>query len=211
VAGALVGGAIVARLGTWAQHLAPGDNAGLTEQWLYGSRSILSGLVGAYAGALIGKRVTGLRASTGDLFAAPVALGMAIGRIGCLLTELPGMPTGGSWGVTLTPADAALVPRGVAGVPLHPSFAYEIAFQLIAFALLVRYRDRFAQPGALFAGYLLAYAEFRFLVEFVRGNEVVAWGLTRPQWFLLACAPLAIWAAVRRARRGGFVLTEGAT
>jgi len=210
VAGALAGGALLARFGTWAQHLSPAANAGLAQQWLYGSRSILSGLVGAYVGALIAKRVTGMKISTGDLFAAPVALGMAVGRIGCLLTELPGTPTGGSWGVTLTPADAALVPHGVAGVPLHPSFVYEIVFQLAAFVVLLRLRDRFAQPGALFAGYLMAYAVFRFLVEFVRGNEIAAWGLTRPQWFLLACAPLAVWAAVRRVRRGGFALAEAA-
>jgi phosphatidylglycerol---prolipoprotein diacylglyceryl transferase len=203
VAGALVGGAVFSRLGTWAQHLSPGANAGLAQQWLYGSRSILSGLVGAYLGALIAKRVTGLRVSTGDLFVAPVALGMAVGRVGCLLTELPGTPTGLPWGVTLTPSDAALVPRGVAAVPLHPSFAYEILFHLIAFIVLLRLRGRYAS-GALFAGYLLAYAAFRFVVEFVRGNEVVAWGLTRPQWFLLACAPFAAYAAVRRARRGGF-------
>ncbi|NUT36802.1 MAG: diacylglyceryl transferase [Hamadaea sp.] len=206
VAGALAGGALLSRLGTWAQHFSPSANAGFLEQWAYGSRSILSGLVGAYVGALIAKRVTGLKVSTGDLFAAPVALGMAIGRVGCLLTELPGTPTGLPFGVTLSTADAALVPRSVAGVPLHPSFAYEILFHLAAFVLLLRYRNRFAAPGALFAGYLLAYAGFRFLVEFVRGNEVVAVGLTRPQWFLLACAPLAVWAAVRRTRRGGFAL-----
>lgn len=205
IAGALVGGAILSRLGTWAQHLSPGANAGLAQQWLYGSRSILSGLVGAYVGALIAKRVTGLRVSTGDLFAAPVALAMAIGRVGCLLTELPGTPTGLPWGVTLSHTEAASVPRGVAGVPLHPSFAYEIVFHLIAFVVLLRWRGRYA-AGALFAGYLLAYAAFRFLVEFVRGNEIVALGLTRPQWFLLACAPFAVLAAVRRARRGGFSL-----
>jgi len=207
VAGALVGGAVLSRLGTWAQHLSPAANADLAQQWLYGSRSILSGLVGAYVGALVAKRVTGLRISTGDLFVAPVALAMAIGRVGCLLTELPGTPTGLPWGVTLTPAEAASVPRGLAGVPLHPSFVYEIVFHLAAFVLLMRWRGRYA-TGALFAGYILAYAVFRFLVEFVRGNEVVALGLTRPQWFLLACAPFAVLAAVRRARRGGFSLAS---
>ncbi len=211
VAGALVGGAVLSRLGTWAQHFSPGANAGMAQQWLYGSRSILSGLVGAYLGALIAKRITGLRISTGDLFVAPVALAMAIGRVGCLLTELPGTPTGVPWGVTLTPAEAASVPHAVAGVPLHPSFAYEIVFHLVAFVLLLRLQGRYA-TGALFAGYLLAYAAFRFLVEFVRGNEIVALGLTRPQWFLLACAPFAVFAAVRRARRGGFSLvSEGAS
>jgi len=205
VAGALVGGALFARLGTWAQHFDPSRNAGLVEQWAYGSRSILSGLVGAYAGALIAKRITKFKISTGDLFAAPVALGMAVGRVGCLLTELPGTPTHTPFGITLTQTEAAAL-GGPAGVPLHPSFAYEIAFQLVAFVLLMRARDRFAQPGALFALYLAGYAAFRFCVEFVRGNEIVALGLTRPQWFLLAFAPFAVWAVLRRRRAGGFAL-----
>ena len=50
VAGALVGGALLGRLGTWAQHWDLRGNATLPEQWLYGNRSILSGLVGAYLG-----------------------------------------------------------------------------------------------------------------------------------------------------------------
>src|SRR5215475_13354611 len=48
VAGALLGGAVLARLGTWAEHLDLRANATLAEQWLYGNRSILSGLLGAY-------------------------------------------------------------------------------------------------------------------------------------------------------------------
>jgi phosphatidylglycerol---prolipoprotein diacylglyceryl transferase len=86
----------------------------------------------------LGKRIVGYRPSTGDLFAPAVALGMAIGRVGCLLTELPGTRTGGHWGMVLTPADAALL-GGPAGVGLHPSFVYEIVFQAAAFAVLWRY------------------------------------------------------------------------
>lgn len=201
VAGALVGGALLGRLGTWAQHLDPRANAGLVEQWLYGNRSILSGLVGAYLGALLAKRLMGYRERTGDLFAPAVALGMAVGRVGCLLSELPGTPTALPWGVTLTPAEAATVPGAVPGVPLHPSFGYEIAFHLVAFVLLYRLRDRLV-PGELFSLYLIGYAGFRFVVEFVRGNEVVGLGLTRPQLFLLVLAPLAGWHLVRQARRG---------
>jgi prolipoprotein diacylglyceryltransferase len=55
-------------------------------------------------------------------------------------------------------------------------------------------------PGELFRLYLAGYAAFRFAVEFVRGNEVVFAGLTRPQLFLLATAPLLVWHLVRRAR-----------
>ena len=107
VMGALVGGAIFMRLGTWLQHVDLRQNASLAEQWLYGNRSILGGLVGAWLGVHVVKRLTGYTARTGDLFAPAVALGMAVGRIGCLLTEQPGTPTGGGWGITLDEAAAA--------------------------------------------------------------------------------------------------------
>ena len=94
VTGALVGGALFMRLGTWLQHVDLRDNASLAEQWVYGNRSILGGLVGAWLGVHVAKRLCGYRLRTGDLFAPAVALGMAVGRIGCLLTELPGTPTG---------------------------------------------------------------------------------------------------------------------
>jgi len=206
LAGALAGGALFSRLGTWVQHLDLRRNASLLEQWLYGNRSILSGLLGAYLGALLVKRLVGYRTSTGDLFAPAVAIGMAIGRVGCLLTELPGTPTGLPWGITLTPAEAARIPGAVPGVALHPSFAYEIAFQLAAFGVLWFLRDRLGRPGELFRLYLTGYAVFRFLVEFVRGNEVAFAGLTRPQLFLLACLPLLAWHTVRQARRGVYRL-----
>jgi prolipoprotein diacylglyceryltransferase len=203
VAGALVGGVLLARLAPWLQHLDLRRNASLVEHWLYGNRSILSGLVGAYLGALLAKRLVGYRERTGDLFAPAVALGMAIGRVGCLLSELPGTPTGLPWGVTLGPTEAAAV-GAPAGVPLHPSFAYEIVFQLVALAVLLGLRGRLAAPGELFSLYLVGYAAFRFGVEFVRGNEVVLAGLTRPQLFLLACAPLAGWHVARVWRGGGY-------
>jgi phosphatidylglycerol---prolipoprotein diacylglyceryl transferase len=202
VAGALLGGAVFARLGTWLEHLDPRRNAPLVEQWLYGSRSILSGLVGAYAGAVLVKRIVGYRERTGDLFAPAVALGMAVGRVGCLLTELPGTPTWLPWGITLSAEQAARIPNGVAGIALHPSFAYEIVFQLAAFASLLWLRGRIREPGELLKLYLVWYAVFRFLVEFVRGNEVAFAGLTRPQLFLAVCLPLAAWHVARQIRRG---------
>lgn len=160
--------------------------------WVDGDRSILAGLVGAWLGVHLGKRLIGYRASTGDLFAPAVALAMSIGRIGCLLTELPGTPTGGNWGIVLTPEQAAMF-RAPAGVGLHPSFVYEIVFQALAFALMVRFRDRVRRSGDLFILYVAAYALFRFGVEFVRGNDELWLGMSRPQWFLLAMLPLLAW------------------
>ncbi|GAA0721499.1 prolipoprotein diacylglyceryl transferase [Dactylosporangium roseum] len=199
LAGALAGGALFARLGTWAQHLDPRDNATLIEQWAYGNRSILSGLVGAYAGALVAKRVARYPYKTGDLFAPAVAIGMAVGRLGCFFAEPPGTPTSLPWGVTLDAGQAAAM-HVPAGVPLHPSFAYEILFHAAAFVALLALRKRVTTPGRLFTLYLAAYATFRFGVEFVRGNEVVYAGLTRAQMFLLACVPLAAARHAWRAR-----------
>lgn len=189
-------GAVGSRLGTWFQFIDPRQNQSIELWWTDGNRSILAGLVGAWLGVLLGKLITGYRASTGDLFAPAVALAMVIGRIGCLLTENPGVPTGGPWGIVLTNEQVAMI-GGVAGVGLHPSFAYEIAFQLVVFIWLWRHRDSLPKSGDLFIVYVATYALFRFLVEFLRGNETVWWGLSRPQWFLLAMLPLLGWRLVR--------------
>jgi phosphatidylglycerol---prolipoprotein diacylglyceryl transferase len=196
VALALAWGAVFSRLGTWLQHVDLGQNDALLQHWLYGNRSILGGLTGAYLGALFGKRVTGYRERTGALFAPAVAAGMAVGRVGCLLTESPGTVTGHAWGVVLNQTDAALV-HAPANVPLHPSFLYEIAFHAVAFVLLWRFRDHLSKPAGLLVLYLAAYAVFRFFVEFVRANEVAWAGLTRPQLFLLAMLPLLLWRALK--------------
>ncbi|MFI7702001.1 prolipoprotein diacylglyceryl transferase [Nonomuraea sp. NPDC049480] len=183
VTGALVGGAIGMRLAGWLETLD------LKDLWLYGSRSILGGLTGAYVGVLVAKKIIGYRERTGDLFAPAVALGMAVGRIGCHLTEAPGRPTDLPWGVH-APATTPECPGCMAGQAMHPSFIYEIIFQLAAFAVLMWARRRLTQPGELFTLYLAGYAAFRFLVEFTRANETLWLGLTGPQWFLTAGLPL---------------------
>lgn len=202
VTGGLVGGALFMRLGTWLQHLDLRANASLAEQWAYGNRSILGGLVGAWLGVHIAKRLVGMRERTGDLFAPAVAAGMAVGRLGCFFTERPGTPTAGGWGVTLDPEAAARLGLP-AGVGLHPSFLYEIAFHTVAFAVLWFWarHGRFA-PGETFVLYVAAYGVFRFVVEFVRGNEVVWMGLTRPQLFLAVTVPIVLGRLVWVAARG---------
>ncbi|MCV7423856.1 prolipoprotein diacylglyceryl transferase [Mycobacterium yunnanensis] len=184
VTGALVGGALGMRFSGLVEHLDPRLNPTLAEAWAFGSRSILGGLLGAYVGVLVAKRIIGYRGKTGDLFAPAVALGMAVGRIGCLLTEAPGRPTSLPWGIH-APATTPECPGCLTGQAMHPSFAYEIAFQLAAFGVLLWLRSRVTHPGELFVLYVSAYAVFRFFVEFTRANEEVWLDLTRPQWFLL--------------------------
>jgi phosphatidylglycerol---prolipoprotein diacylglyceryl transferase len=189
---AIAFGAIGSRLLTWDFS----RQVSLAEWWGNGDRSILAGLVGAWFGVHLGKRLTGYREKTGDLLAPAVALALVIGRVGCLLTELPGTPTGEAWGIVLTPEQAEVV-GGVSAVGLHPSFLYEIAFHVAAFAVMWRFRDSLAHPGDLFICFVTSYAVFRFLVEFVRGNEVLWLGMSRPQWFLLAVLPLLLWRMLR--------------
>jgi phosphatidylglycerol---prolipoprotein diacylglyceryl transferase len=202
VLGALFGGAVFMRLGPWMQHLDPRQNASLVDQWLYGNRSILGGLAGAWLGVHVAKRLVGYRSRTGDLFAPAVALGMAVGRVGCLLTELPGTPTGTSYGIRLGPGAAARV-GGPVDVPLHPSFAYEILFHAAAFGVLWFWlRHRLDAPGETLTFYIAAYGLFRFGVELVRGNEVAWAGLTRPQLVLLITVPLLLARIAWQARKG---------
>ncbi|MUL85253.1 MULTISPECIES: prolipoprotein diacylglyceryl transferase [unclassified Mycolicibacterium] len=201
-AGALIGGAIGMRLTGWVRHLDFSANPSLAQAWQFGSRSILGGLLGAYLGVLIAKRLGGYRGKTGDLFAPAVALGMAIGRIGCHLTEAPGRPTTLPWGIH-APANTPECPGCLTGAAMHPSFLYEIAFQLTAFAVLLWLRPRIGRPGELFVLYVAGYAVFRFLVEFVRANETVWLDLTRPQWFLLPSL-LIVWFRLWYGYRRGY-------
>jgi phosphatidylglycerol:prolipoprotein diacylglycerol transferase len=199
----LTGGAIGMRLTGLLPHFDLSNNPSVAEVWLDGSRSILGGLTGAYLGVLAAKRIIGYRVRTGDLFAPAVALGMAIGRIGCLLTEAPGRPTSMPWGI-YAPVSVPECPGCLAGLAMHPSFAYEIVFQLAAFAGIYWLKPRLTAPGELFIAYLAAYASFRFLVEFVRANDTVWLGLTRPQWFLISALGLLAWRIARKYRAGIF-------
>jgi phosphatidylglycerol:prolipoprotein diacylglycerol transferase len=197
VIGGLVAGGLFARVSAVWDFGASGASVG--EIWLYGGRSVLGGLAGAYVGVEITKRLVGHRRSTGHLFAPAVALGMAIGRIGCFLTEQIGTTTSMPWGITVSPEVAAGIPncpQCLLGAPMHPSFLYEITFHAVAFVVLWRGRDRIP-AAASFKLYLLAYGGFRFLVEFVRGNPELALGLSGSQLFLLLTLPLLVVALVR--------------
>jgi len=207
VAGALLTGAVFAKLGMGWRYLAETPEPSLVGLWLYGGKSVLGGLAGAYFGALGTKRLVGYREKTGDLFAPAVALGVAVGRIGCFLTEQVGTPTSLPWGISVSSTVAKGIPMcdGCApGVPMHPSFLYEIAFLLGLFGVLLWLRPRVRVPGELFKIFLLAYGVFRFFVEFVRGNETFAWGLSGSQVFLLFTLPLLFAYFVRQLTRHAY-------
>lgn len=113
-----------------------------------------------------------------DLASVPLAMGYAIGRIGCQISG------DGDYGKVSHLPWAMSYPRGTVptppGVKVQPTPVYEtVAMGFVAWWLW-RMRDRF-RPGALFAFYLLLSGAERLLVEFVRRNHRIVIGLTAPQ------------------------------
>lgn len=199
--GALVGAALTSRLGTGIRYLATTPEPTATGLLVEAGRSLLGGLVGAYVGVEVTKKLIGVTESTGDLFAPGVALGLAVGRIGCFLTEQLGTPTALPWGMTMNQTgidrgllclDCGQCPTCAPATTFHPSFLYEIAFHAMAFVVLWRKRDDETWRGQLLARYLVAYAVFRFLIEFVRGNVEFLFGLTGSQIFIIATTGVTI-------------------
>jgi phosphatidylglycerol:prolipoprotein diacylglycerol transferase len=111
-----------------------------------------------------------------DLCSAPLAMGYAIGRIGCQVSGDGdyGIPWNGPW--------AMAYPHGTVPtrVKVQPTPIYEtLTMGLLAWALW-SLRDRY-RPGVLFGLYLVGAGVERFLVEFIRRNHAVLLGLTAPQ------------------------------
>ena len=201
----VLGGIIGARTITaWenTDEIGRALEAGAPLSWviLHGNKSILGGLAGGFLAGVLAKRALGYTRSTGDSYALAIAIATAIGRVGCFLSELPrGTPTSLPWGMTVDAEAAAAFPRcpGCAG-PMHPSMLYEIGFNVVAAVLIVRLGRRVPVPGDLLKLYLVAAFAFRFLVEFMRGNEVQLLGLTGPQVVLV---PLLAWLGIHFWRR----------
>ena len=205
VYGALVGGAIGAKVATVWRYVVVADDPTLVGALVDGGKSVVGGLAGAYLGAIVTKRLLRYRRPTGDLFAPAVAIGIAVGRIGCFLTEQPGTPTSLPWGIRLEPEAATAVPncpQCLTGLPLHPSFLYEIVFLVVLFMALRWLRPRMSVEGELFKVFLVMYGTFRFFVEFVRGNEVMWNGLSGTQLFLIPSVSLLILYFVQTLARG---------
>jgi phosphatidylglycerol---prolipoprotein diacylglyceryl transferase len=154
------------------------------------------GLVGGALGVVLWARWRGwLGLELVDTCAAPLAIGYAVGRIGCQLSG------DGDYGVASDLPWAMAYPEGT--VPtndeVHPTPVYETLAMGLAAVVLWRLRDRFA-PGVLFGLYLIVAGGERFLVEFIRRNDSVAAGLTLAQ--LVSIAMVAGGAALVVARRG---------
>ena len=177
----------------YAEH--PGEIFSLSS--LQAGGVFYGGLIAALIAATVFMRRHRLPALvTADVFAPGIALGHAIGRLGCFAAGCCyGRPTHLPWGVAFTDP-LAQIPREWLGIPLHPTQLYESAVEFIVFGILYW---RIAKPhprGAIIALYLILYSTARFLVEFVRdhGEEHNPFGgpLNTEQYISLALIGLAV-------------------
>jgi phosphatidylglycerol:prolipoprotein diacylglycerol transferase len=179
VVGAVIGGLIGAKL--WYVALT---GAGLFTR---GGFVWYGGFIGGVVGVLV---VGALRRVpprfTMDLCAAPLALGYALGRVGCfLVNDDYGIPSSLPWAMKfpegLPPSTVSnLAAAGVSFPPgmdplqvlaVHPTQLYETVVMFAMFAWLWQRRRHRHGTGWLFAWYLVLAGLERFLVEFVRAKD----------------------------------------
>jgi prolipoprotein diacylglyceryltransferase len=150
-------------------------------------RSILGAILGGVIAAEIYKGIFGIRGSTGAVLVLPLAVAIAIGRIGCFLAGLPdytyGTPSNLPWAVDFGD-----------GIPRHPVQLYEsftMALFALGFFLWLRSRpvDAAGYGFYFFAGF---YGLQRFLWEFLKPYPAVLGPLNV---FHLAAAALVLYAA----------------
>ena len=177
---AVIGGILGAKLWYVALH-------GTQHFFSRGGLVWYGGFVGGAAAVLLnGWRARVPTRVTLELAAPALAVGHALGRMGCFLIQDDyGVPTSLPWGLRFPegypPSTAAELQRLGVEVPVdalptdvlavHPTQLYEVAALLFIFWWLWRLRNHRHAMGWLFAVYLVAVGIERFLVEFIRAKD----------------------------------------
>jgi phosphatidylglycerol---prolipoprotein diacylglyceryl transferase len=115
-----------------------------------------------------------------DAIAPTVLLGQAIARPANFINqELYGQPTTVPWGIPIDAQHRIGIYQDLTRYPLattrfHPTFAYEMIWNFLAFALIIYLSRRFwdrLKPGTLFFVWLVLAGLGRFLIEFFRPDQ----------------------------------------
>ncbi len=192
ILGAGIGGFIGARLDYLIQNDFEGGLFSATGLVWYG------GVIGGAIGVIIVSQIRKVPLGTVANVAAPgLALGYAIGRIGCQLSG------DGDYGRPSSVPWAMAYPNGTVPTDekVHPTPVYETITMFIVFIILWKLRHRLNNGWQLFGLWCVLQSVERFLVEFLRRNEEVALGLTLPQWVSIGIA--LVGAAILWATRNG--------
>jgi prolipoprotein diacylglyceryl transferase len=181
----LIGGRLYHVITDWRTYFGD-DGAGFVAAFRIWEGGL--GIWGAVAlggvGAWIGCRREGIPLPAfGDAVAPGIVLAQAIGRLGNYFNqELYGRPTTLPWGLEIYEREANGVPDTLNGVstgqPLipgveavHPTFLYELLWNLLVFAALIYVDRRFKiGHGRLFAMYVAGYCVGRFWIELMRSD-----------------------------------------
>lgn len=136
-----------------------------------GGNAIYGSLIGGAVGVIIACRITGLRFwSFADALAPGLLLAQAIGRLGNWFNhELFGWPTDLPWGLEIESTNPAF-PAGLEdGTLFHPTFLYEIVWNVIGVVVLLGLERFFRlRWGMMFAAYLIWYGVGRAVFETIR-------------------------------------------
>lgn len=153
--------------------------------------------------------------ATCDAFAPGLAMGHAIGRLGCFAAGCCyGKPTTHFWGVTFTNPLAHDIVGTPLGTALEPTQLFESAVELGIFFLLTWMFARKKFDGQIFGAYLFLYGIARFFIEFLRddpgrgsvfggalsGTQLIAIGLVLTGgiiWYLRPTPKVALATATR--------------
>lgn len=136
-----------------------------------------------------------------DAFAPGVALGHAVGRVGCFSAGCCWGRETSSWiGVTFTQRAHELTGVPIEA-PLIPTQLIEAAANLAIFGLLIWIRRRRSFEGQVMFAYLMLYGAARFVIEFWRGDDRgQLLGLSTSQFISAVMFPagLALWIYYRK-------------
>jgi phosphatidylglycerol:prolipoprotein diacylglycerol transferase len=195
--GGMLGARLWALIGSWREFLREPLATALSGSGLVWYGGLLGG---ALAVTLYFRRAKIPWLQGADAVAPALALGHAIGRIGCQVAG------DGDWGKETTLPWGMAYPHAVVGwnyppgVRVHPTPLYEFAAYLAIFVILWRRRAHPAGDGAAFATYLVLAGLARFAIEFVRINPPVLIGLSEAQLMSLALVGIGIWLMLRARR-----------
>jgi phosphatidylglycerol:prolipoprotein diacylglycerol transferase len=104
-----------------------------------------------------------------DLWAPAIAIGEAIGRIGCLMAGCCyGRPTGTEWGITFTDPHSLACPLNV---PLHPTQIYSSLSGFIIFLVVMTLYSKKKFEGQVFLWFLILHSTARLAIERFRGDD----------------------------------------
>lgn len=202
ILGALVGAKILYLVISMPQILADLSNPAYSllqvlAAYIQGGMIFYGGLLGGLAGGVMAARYFRVPAEACYPILIPtIPLFAGFGRLGCLLVGCCyGRETTSPLHVVFTSS-----PYAPNGVPLVPTQLYEALFDLILFVVLVVLSNKRECASRLIDVYLAAYAVFRFILEFYRGDALRGiWLLSTSQWISVAIVIYVLWHTHRRA------------